>query len=224
MRPSRLVAGALAMGTALLAIARHRRRMGGGVEKPGGIVMGDASSYETLSRLLLGGFYRTVASDITASAARGGAVLEVGCGPGVLSIRLARDHGLDVTGMDLDPAMIERARANGERLPAGARLRFMVGDVAALPFDDGSFDVVFSTLSVHHWADPGAGLAEVARVLKPGGRALIWDIRPGAMPLHRSAPDPLAQMEGSALRVVRAAPWPWPWGLKLIQKIELAKP
>jgi len=45
----------------------------------------------------------------------GARVLEVGCGPGHLSIRLARQHGLDMTGLDLDPAMIERARANAVR-------------------------------------------------------------------------------------------------------------
>ena len=54
------------------------------------------------------------------AAPDGARVLEVGCGPGHLSIRLARHHGLDVTGLDLDPAMVERARVNAGRPVAGA--------------------------------------------------------------------------------------------------------
>jgi SAM-dependent methyltransferase len=58
-------------------------------------------------------------------------VLEVGCGPG-LSIRLAGRHGLEVTGLDLDPAMVARARANADRLRGGDQRRpsFLVGDTA----------------------------------------------------------------------------------------------
>jgi ubiquinone/menaquinone biosynthesis C-methylase UbiE len=58
-----------------------------------------------------------------------------------------------------------------------------VGDVAALAFPDRSFDLVVSTLSMHHWADPAAGLAEIGRALRPGARALIWDFRPGVRPI-----------------------------------------
>jgi ubiquinone/menaquinone biosynthesis C-methylase UbiE len=106
-------------------------------------------------------------------------VLDVGCGPGRLSILLARRHALGVTGLDLDPAMIERARRNADRAEdgEGRRPSFLVGDVASLAFPDGSFDLVVSTLSMYHWADPAAGLAEIGRVLRPGGRALVWDFR-----------------------------------------------
>jgi SAM-dependent methyltransferase len=60
--------------------------------------------------------------------------------------------------------------------------------VASLAFTDGSFDLVLSTLSMHHRAD-SAGLAEIGRVLRPGGRALTWDPRPGVVPFHRDVPD-----------------------------------
>jgi cyclopropane fatty-acyl-phospholipid synthase-like methyltransferase len=83
---------------------------------PGGILIGDAVVYDALShRLLLGSLFGRIAADVAAVAPDGARVLEVGCGPGHLSIRLARPHGLDVTGLDLDPAMIERARANADR-------------------------------------------------------------------------------------------------------------
>jgi len=89
-----------------------------------------------------------------------------------------------VTGLDLDSAMISRARANADRPGGGHQPRpsLLVGDVAALAFPDRSFDLVVSTLSMHHWADPTAGLAEIGRVLRPGARALIWDFRPGVRP------------------------------------------
>jgi len=50
---------------------------------------------------------------------------------------------------------------------------FLVGDVASMPFPDGTFDLLVSTMSMHHWADPAAGLVEVNRVLRPGSRALV---------------------------------------------------
>jgi SAM-dependent methyltransferase len=145
---------------------------------------------------------------------------------------MARQLGLDVTGLDLDPAMIEVARANAERAPddagrrpsdAGRLPSFVVGDVASLPFADASFDLVVSTLSMHHWADPRAGLAEIGRVLRPGGRALVWDLRPGIVPLHRDVPDPLEHTRGGPLDLVSATPWRWPWRFTFTQRVELIR-
>jgi SAM-dependent methyltransferase len=207
--------------SAALMVLRHTRGSGGR-ETPGGIVMGDASRYDSLSGVFLGSFYDSVAADVAAIAPTGGQVLDVGCGPGHLANRLAREHGLEVTGLDLDPAMIERARANAERADiAERRPAFVLGGVAAMPFPDASFDLVVSTLSMHHWADAAAGLAEIGRVLGPGGRALIWDIRAGVVPLHRHQPDPLDKVAGSPLRLASATPWRWPWRLAFTQRIEL---
>jgi ubiquinone/menaquinone biosynthesis C-methylase UbiE len=111
-----------------------------------------------------------------------------------------------VTGLDLDPPMIARARVSTDRVPngEGRRSEFLVGGVAALAFPDRSFDLVVSTLSMHHWADPTAGLAEIARVLRPGARALIWDFRPGVRPhllgpRHAHLPDPVDHTRSSPL-------------------------
>jgi ubiquinone/menaquinone biosynthesis C-methylase UbiE len=195
----------------------------------GGILIGHAGVYDALTRLLLGPLYRRIAADVAAAAPAGARVLEVGCGPGHLSIRLAR-HGFAVTGLDLDQAMIARARANADR-PGNSDQRrpsLLVGDVAALAFPGGSFDLVVSTLLMHHWADPTGGLAEIARVLRPGARALIWDFRPGVRPhpfgpRHAHIPDPVDHTRGSRLRVVNATPWPWPWRFTLTQRIELVR-
>lgn len=193
---------------------------------PGGFVVANPGAYDALShRLLFASLFGPIADDVAAVAPIGGRVLDVGCGPGHLSIRLAREHGLEVTGLDLDPAMIERARANGERMVVdrGGQPSFVVGDVASLPFADGTFDLVVSTLSMHHWDDPSAGLTEVARVLRPGARALIWDLRRGILRLHLHAPDALEVARRSPLRVVSVVPWRWPWRFRLSQRIELVR-
>jgi SAM-dependent methyltransferase len=222
-----VLAGAAAVAVAVLRHSRHATR---GHQVPGGILVGDAVVYDGVSRLLLGPLVARIADDVAGVAPAGAQVLEVGCGPGRLSIRLARHHGLEVTGLDLDPAMIARARANADRPDTGDQRRpeFLVGDVAALAFPDRSFDLVVSTLSMHHWADPAAGLAEIGRVLRPGARALIWDLRPGVRPhpfgpRHAHIPDPVDHTHGSPLGVVDVTPWRWPWRLALTQRIELAR-
>ena len=215
-----ILAGAAAAAVAVLRHGRHATR---GHNVAGGILVGDAVLYDTMSRLLLSPLIKRIAADVAAVAPTGARVLEVGCGPGHLSLRLASQHGLEVTGLDLDPAMIARARANADRTRNGGERRpsFLVGDVAALAFPDQSFDLVVSTLSMHHWANPTAGLAEISRVLRLGGRALIWDLRPGALPFHPHAPDPVRHTHGAPLRLVSTTHWRWPWKLPLTQRIEL---
>ena len=222
-----ILAGTVA---AAVAVLRHGHRATQGDRVAGGILIGHAGVYDTMSRLLLGSFAERIAADVAAVAPAGARVLEVGCGPGHLSIRLAR-LGFEVAGLDLDPAMIARAQANADRLGNGGDQRrpsFLVGDVAAVAFPDESCDLVVSTLSMHHWADPTAGLAEIGRVLRPGARALIWDFRPGGRPhlfgpRHAHLPDPVDPMRGSPLEVVNATPWPWPWRFTPTQRIELIR-
>jgi SAM-dependent methyltransferase len=88
-------------------------------------------------------------------------VLEVGCGPGELAERLVRELGAEVTAVDVSPRMVDLARARG----VDAR----VGDVQELPFEPGSFDCVVAAWVLFHVPDLDRGLAEIARVLRPGG-------------------------------------------------------
>jgi ubiquinone/menaquinone biosynthesis C-methylase UbiE len=139
----------------------------------------------------------------------------VGCGTGNLASRLV-DRGLDVAAIDLDPAMVDLARGR-----LAGRAEVAVASVTALPFADASFDGVVSTLSMHHWADKGAGLAEIARVLRPGGRALIWDLAGRGVPLHAHLHDPAEHVEGSALEIAGSDAWRWPGPLSLTRRLEL---
>ena len=167
-----------------------------------------------------------IADDIARVAPRGTAVLEVGCGSGALSLRLAADHGLAVTAVDVDPDEIRRAREKAARTGSDGRAKpqFVVADVARMPFDDASFDLVVSTFSMHHWDDKAGGLAEIWRVLRPGSRALVWDTRRGFSLFHLWTPDPLDGLDEAPLDVRDVREWPWPFGLTFFRRIELARP
>ena len=167
-----------------------------------------------------------IADDIARVAPPGAAILEVGCGSGVLSLRLAAHHDLAVTAVDVDPDEIRRAREKAARNGSAGRAKpeFLVADVARMPFDDGSFDLVVSTFSMHHWEDKQAGLAEVWRVLRPGSRALIWDTRRGFSLFHLRSPDPLDGLDASPLELRSVTAWAWPFGMTFFRRLELARP
>jgi SAM-dependent methyltransferase len=156
-----------------------------------------AGAYDALVATALEGFYARVAGEV-AAAHPGGKLLEVGSGPGRLAVRLAREApGMTLTGVDISDAMVERAARRAAGAGLSERVRFEVGDVAALPLSDQEFDGVVSTLSLHHWSDPASGLAEIYRVLKPGGEAQIYDLAHGLLPPGRSG-DRLAQLAAAS--------------------------
>lgn len=98
----------------------------------------------------------------------GGRVLEVGCGRGVALPVLARLlRPARLAGLDLDPALLDEARAHAEA--EGIAVDLVPGDIRCMPFPDGAFDLVVDFGTCYHIARAGQALAEIARVLAPGG-------------------------------------------------------
>ena len=95
-------------------------------------------------------------------------VLDVGCGTGVVAITAAR-AGANVSALDLTPALLEHAREN-EQIAGTAKIDWTEGDAEKLPYPDASFDVVLSQFGHMFAPRPDVALAEMRRVLKPGGR------------------------------------------------------
>lgn len=162
--------------------------------------------YDTIARLFAKPFYRRMAKEIAAFAPKGATVLDVGTGPGILLKMLVRARpDLRITGIDIAADMIEHARHNLADLATPPDLR--AADVADLPFEDDRFDLVIATFSSHHWDDPEAGAAEIARVLRSGGSLRIYDFRDAPFDAVTGQPG-LADFRETTFRSV------WSWFMK----------
>lgn len=132
-----------------------------------------SSTYERsrLQRFYFGPIHQAVLALAASAVPQPGSILDVGCGTGKL-LRRAHASWPEACLIGVDPAtgMIEMAK----RLTQGAT--FLQGMAEALPLEDASIDLAFSTVSFHHWQDQGAGLREIARVLRPGGCLILVDI------------------------------------------------
>ena len=106
-------------------------------------------------------------------------VLDVGCGTGTLAIEVARRVGRAGRVAGVDPGIQQIARARSKAARRNLPIEFQIGVIERLPFPDQTFDVVSSTLMMHHLPKSlkRQGLAEIARVLKPGGRLVIADFK-----------------------------------------------
>jgi SAM-dependent methyltransferase len=151
---------------------------------PGGIEGWFALQYASFGRNTpaMREAYRHLA-EMVAGELRAGRVLEVGPGPGFVGIEIARLlPEAQVIGVDLSETMVELATANAAECGVAGQVSFRVGDAAHLPFGQGTFDLVVSSGSLHHWRAPERVFAEIHRVLRPGGWALVSDIRRDAPP------------------------------------------
>jgi ubiquinone/menaquinone biosynthesis C-methylase UbiE len=105
--------------------------------------------------------------------ADGQSVLDAGCGSGWVSRLIARETpGAKVTGIDITPGFVDYAKLSAKQ-EGLVNLDYTVGDICALPFDDGSFDVVWSQLVVFFLPQPEKAVAEFARVVRPGGMVKV---------------------------------------------------
>jgi demethylmenaquinone methyltransferase/2-methoxy-6-polyprenyl-1,4-benzoquinol methylase len=154
-----------------------------------------APVYDAMNRVMtagLDGRWRGLTAEIVSPGDR---VLDACCGTGDLALAAARRGGT-VTGLDFSGRMLERARAKAPRLD------WVQGDLLALPFDDASFDAATVGFGVRNVADLDAGLRELRRVLRPGGRLAILEItRPrGALaPFYRLWFDGIVPALGKVL-------------------------
>ncbi len=155
-----------------------------------------APVYDAMNRVTtmgLDGRWRRLAAE--AVVRPGDRVLDAACGTGDLAIAAARAGGR-VTGLDFSGRMLERAQRKAPEL------EWVEGDVLALPFEDGSFDVVTIGFGIRNVSDLELGLRELTRVLRPGGRIAVLEItRPRGLlrPFFRLWFDVLIPLAGKLL-------------------------
>jgi ubiquinone/menaquinone biosynthesis C-methylase UbiE len=124
--------------------------------------------------------YIDLARRISNQIPPGGAVLEVAPGPGYFSIELAKLGSYAITGLDISHSMVKIAAKKAAE--AGVRVDFKQGSAAKMPLQNNSFDFVLCRAAFKNFAKPVEALQEMCRVLRPGGRGLIIDLKRNASP------------------------------------------
>ena len=171
---------------------QHRNR-------PGAFEGRSSRFYDFVARRPLRRIYRRLAADIAALAPTGAAVLDLGTGPGVLLVELGRTRpDLHLSGIDLSADMVTNASRNLRQTGTSGSVR--VGDVTDVPFPEDSFDLIVSSLSLHHWDRPEAAAPEIARVLRPGGKVVIYDVGLAPFDLLTEAAAGTGQFPGTPRR------------------------
>lgn len=122
--------------------------------------------------------YRRDARLVAEEAPRGGRVLDLAPGPGHLAIEVAKLGKQQVSGLDISETFVRIATENAKA--AGVAVDFQYGNAAQMPYADATFDLVVCRAAFKNFTDPVAALEEMHRVLKPGGKALIIDLRKDA--------------------------------------------
>ena len=119
--------------------------------------------------------YQKVASEIDTMLAAGGDILEVAPGPGFLAIELAKCGRHRVTGLDISKTFVDIACRNAEA--ARVKIDFRNGNASRMPFGEGSFDFVVCRAAFKNFSEPMKAIEEMHRVLRPGGKGVIIDLR-----------------------------------------------
>jgi ubiquinone/menaquinone biosynthesis C-methylase UbiE len=118
---------------------------------------------------------RQLAARINERVAQGGRVLEVSPGPGYLSVALAKMGKVQVSALDISKSFVEIVRKNAAE--AGVTVDARLGDAAAIPFEDNTFDFIVDVAAFKNFTRPVTAIDEFWRVLRPSGTALIADLR-----------------------------------------------
>jgi len=124
--------------------------------------------------------HKFMAARLVDTIPAGGGVLEIAPGPGYFCIELARLGNFRITGLDISKSFVEIARRNAR--VANLAIDFRQGNVSAMPFEEASFDFTFCQAAFKNFSQPVEAIAEMYRVLCPGGTAVIVDMRRDASP------------------------------------------
>jgi ubiquinone/menaquinone biosynthesis C-methylase UbiE len=124
--------------------------------------------------------YIDLAQRIAVQLPQGSAVLEVAPGPGYFAIELAKRGSYAITGLDISHSMVKIASRKAAQ--AGVQVTFQQGTASNIPFPSGSFDFLLCRAAFKNFAQPVAALKQMCRVLKPGGRAVVIDLKRNASP------------------------------------------
>lgn len=116
--------------------------------------------------------------DLSRNTKDGDKALEIGPGPGYYGLEwLNKTNGTNLTGLEISPAMIKLAEKNASDYHLSTRVTYQEGNALEIPFTGDSFDLVFSNGSLHEWDDAGVVFSEIFRVLIPGGKMIVTDLR-----------------------------------------------
>lgn len=143
----------------------------------------EAKAYDELDRLWGDVLFQGFAESALRMGVVEGRVLDVGCGPGRISTRLARLNAkFSIEGIDLSQNMLDLAAQTAARNGVSQTTRFSIGDAKQIPFPDETFDMVICHNFLHQLPDPLVALKEINRVAKRNGAILIRDVRRLAEP------------------------------------------
>jgi SAM-dependent methyltransferase len=143
--------------------------------------------------------------------APGSRVLDAGCGGGGMTRLLAQavGSGGEVVGLDANSQLIEWNRSQVKDTDAAGQIQFQEGDVLHLPFEDGTFDLVWCSRVIHGLNDQVAGVRELARVVRPGGRVVLREggLLPRFLPFDMGLGDPGLEERLEAAHAQHFANW-----------------
>lgn len=131
------------------------------------------------------GRHKLMAAQLAPKIPAGGSVLEIAPGPGFFCIELARLGNYKITGLDISKSFVEISRKNAAE--AGVKAEFRLGNASEMPFADGTFDFTFCQAAFKNFSEPVRAIAEMYRVLRPGGASVIADMRSDASPAEIEA-------------------------------------
>lgn len=173
-----LLGGLAAVVVGILGDSRRRATVVGPlVDRAESVPFIGARLYSFFAGHLMPGVYRAVATDVLAGVP-GGLLLELGAGAGYLAAELGqRNRDLEVVAMNLSGHMVAVSEARVHSAGVGRQVKVTRGQLMDIPYPEGHFDHAVSLGGLHHWDLPELVLAEVYRVLRPGGKALLYSLR-----------------------------------------------